>query len=185
MTRQGLTAIVGASLSLLGVAGCDSSDTQVACVPDTGFECGSEVRRSTIDTGEGFELDPGDGVGVFVEYDGAGRYYVSTTCDSYRSGYACYFDILLSAAEGEIFDVEPADLEDDGLDFLEDGSVSFRGITEYDVDSFIVQTEPGTVLSVDVLLDCSCGNPYLFWVGDGATHSGSPSNPLELEPSTP
>ena len=37
----------------------------------------------------------------------------------------------------------------------------------------------------DVLLDNACGNRYLFWVGDGALHSGAPSNPIELLPSAP
>jgi hypothetical protein len=181
MIRRAVTAAltVGVALSF---AGCESDDSELSCVPESTFECGSDVRRSTIDTGEGFELAPGDGVGVFVEYDGDGRYHVSTTCDSVHTGYACYFDVLLS---GEILDFEPEDLENDSVDLLDDGIVSFRGITDYDVDSVVVQTEPGAVLTVDVLLDCSCGNPYLFWVGDGATHSGSPSNPIELEPSVP
>ena len=182
LARWVIVSAVGLALS---TAGCVSDEPDMACAPESVLECGGEVRRSTIDTGEGFELEAGRGVGVFVEYDGDGRYYVSTTCDSMHTGYACYFDILVQAAEGEILAVEQDDLEDDGLDLLPDGTVSFRAITDYDVDSALIRTEPGTILSVDVLLDCSCGNPYLFWVGDGAIHSGSPSNPLELAPSEP
>ena len=183
MMRWVFAGVLAGGLSL-SLVGCDN-ESELACVPESMLECGGEVRRSTLDTGEGFDLDPGVGVGVFVEYESDGRYRVSTTCDSVHTGYACYFDILLSAVEGEILGLEAEDLEDDGLDWLDDDFVSFRSETDYDADSAIILVEPGTVLSVDVLLDCSCGNPYLFWVGDGAIHSGSPSNPLELVPSAP
>lgn len=182
MRTHGVFALALACSAL----GCTDDDlTTYACV-DTAVSCGDEVRRSAIDTGEGFELDAGRGVGVFVEYDGDGQYRVSTTCDSAYTGYSCNFDVLVNVAEGgDLVDFAPGDLEDDSLDEISPGFVNLRTVTEYDVDSFTLQTDPGAVLAIDVLLDCGCGNPYLFWIGDGAIHGGSPSNTLELEPTAP
>lgn len=184
MMRRLLAAGLGATLLMLA-GGCDNDSSDLACVPESTLECGGDVRRAVIDTGQGFELDPGGGVGVFVEYEGDGRYRVSTTCDSAFTGYACYFDLLIRTEGGEILDYQGEALEDDGLDWYEDGALGFRTITEYDHDAVVIDTEPGSVLSVDVLLDCGCGNAYLFWIGDGAIHAGAPSNPLEFEPSAP
>lgn len=181
---KGLVVLGLAALLALPLSGCESDVDDVACAADTNLECGGEVRTSTIDTGEGFELDPGVGVGVFVEYEGDGRYRISTTCDSRRSGYACYFDIIASVpASASIVSVEGENLEDDALDQLDDTTVSFRSVTDYDTDGFVLITEPGASLSVDTLLDCSCGNRYVYWIGDGAIHAGAPSNPIEFVPS--
>ena len=179
-------ALVLGAFYALPLSACESDVEDVACATDTDLICGGEVRRSTLDTGEAFELDPGVGVGVFAEYDGEGRYRISTTCDSRRTGYACYFDILVGVPQGAtIVSIEGESLEDDVLEQLDDTTVSFRSVTDYDTDGFVLITEPGTVISLDTLLDCSCGNRYVYWIGDGAIHSGAPSNPIEFEPSTP
>ena len=36
----------------------------------------------------------------------------------------------------------------------------------------------------DALLDGYCANPYMYWAGGGAVHTGSPSNPLDLVPTS-
>jgi len=182
-----MKGLAGLTVSLaLALSGCESDVDDVACGADTDLDCGGEVRRTTLDTGEAFELDPGVGVGLFVEYEGEGRYRVSTTCDSRRTGYACYFDVLASVSAGSsIVALEGESLEDDVLEQLDDATVSFRSVTDYDTDGFVLVTDPGAVLAVDTLLDCSCGNRYVYWIGDGAIHTGAPSNPIEFEPSSP
>jgi hypothetical protein len=179
------SAVLALALASAALGCTDEDSVDYACV-DTNLSCGDDVRRSTIDTGEGFDLDEGRGVGVFVEYEGNGQYRISTTCDSTFTGYSCNFDVIASVAEGgSLIDFAPGDLEDDALDEIAPGVVNLRTVTEFDVDSFTLQTDPGAVLAVDVLLDCGCGNPYLFWIGDGAIHGGAPSGVLELEPSSP
>ncbi len=179
-------ALTLCALSALALSACESDVDDVACAADTDLVCGAEVRRATLDTGEAFELDPGVGVGVFAEYEGDGRYRISTTCDTRRTGYACYFDILVSVPDGApIVSIEGESLEDDVLEQYDDSTVSFRSVTDYDSDGFVLITEPGTVIALDTLLDCSCGNRYVYWIGDGAIHSGAPSNPIEFEPSSP
>ncbi len=183
--KRSLALTLGAFCAL-SLSACESDVDDVACVADTALDCGGEVRRSTLDTGEAFELDPGVGVGVFAEYEGDGRYRISTTCDTRRTGYACYFDILVSVPDGApIVSLEGEGLEDDVLEQFDDTTVSFRSVTEYDTDGFVLITEPGAVIALDTLLDCSCGNRYVYWIGEGAIHAGAPSNPIEFEPSSP
>jgi hypothetical protein len=173
-------------LIAFGACACTDEPSGVSCAVDSELICGSEVRRSTIDTGEAFELDPGRGVGIFVEYEGEGQYRVSTTCDSDYTGYSCNFDVLANVVEGgKLIDFAPEDLEDDSLGLVADGFVNLRTVTDFGIDAFTLKTDPGAVLAIDALLDCGCGNPYLFWIGDGAIHGGSPSSVLELSPSEP
>ena len=87
---------------------------------------------------------------------------------------------------GAILSASPADLEgDDSLSFGSGDQLRLVAETGRDFDGFVVETEPGATLEIDALLDGGCGNRYLFWVGDGALHSGAPSNPMRLTPSAP
>ena len=46
-----------------------------------------------------------------------------------------------------------------------------------------VWIQPGSSLVFEAYLDGYCASPYMFWIGEGAVHGGSPGNPLELVPS--
>jgi len=152
---------------------------------DFDFSCGDVVEEATIDTGELLDVDAGVGAGAFVEYEAGGTYYITTSCDA-DNGSDCLWDLVVQPLDGAIVSAAPADLEgDDLLTFGADEQLRLVAYTGHDFDGFMVQTEPGAGLRVDVLLDNACGNRYLFWVGDGALHSGAPSNPIDLVPSAP
>ena len=141
------------------------------------------VEEASIDADELLEIEPGDGAGAFVEYEAGGTYPVTTSCDVGQGG-DCYWDIVVTPHDDEpILSVAPYDLE--GEDSVTFGSDNVRMVarTGQDLDGFSFQTEPGTPIELDVLLDDGPGNRYLFWVGDGALHSGAPSNPIDLIPS--
>lgn len=145
--------------------------------------CGDVVEEASIDTDELLDVDAGVGAGAFVEYEAGGTYHITTSCDS---GSDCLWDIMVQPLAGTIVSAAPLDLEgDDSLSFGADDQLRLVAYTGRDFDGFMVQTEPGAPLRVDVLLDNACGNRYLFWVGDGALHSGAPSNPIDLSPSAP
>jgi hypothetical protein len=55
--------------------------------------------------------------------------------------------------------------------------------TSTEIDGLSFDTEPGAAVTVDAFLDGTCALPFFFWVGDGALHQGSPSNPLTVTPS--
>ncbi|HLV68749.1 MAG TPA: hypothetical protein VKY73_23195 [Polyangiaceae bacterium] len=175
-------------LALFVPAACsDDDDDLEVCLPEN-LECGTgDVRQSEIDTGIPLEADPGEGVGVLVEYLGDGRWHVFTTCDTERSGFECAFDVLVTPLDdAAVVEFEEEDLESsDVLAELGSNGVNLRAFTDYDTDGFFLETEPGVGLSVDTLLDCGCGHPFIFWSGGGAIHSGAPSNPIELIPTEP
>jgi hypothetical protein len=154
-------------------------------IVDVDVSCGDVIEESTIDTDELLDVDAGAGAGTFVEYEAGGTYHITTSCDADNGG-DCYWDILVRPLEGALVSAAPADLEaDDSLSFGADDSLRLVAYTGRDFDGFTIQTEPGAALEVDALLDNACGNRYLFWVGDGALHSGAPSNPIDLVPSEP
>jgi hypothetical protein len=144
--------------------------------------CG-DVEQATIDADEVLEVEPGVGAGAFIEYEADGTYHITTSCDSPESG-ECFWDILATPLDdAPVLGLSPFDLESDDAVAIEGNSVRFVAYTDTDFDGFTLQTDAGAGLRVDALLDEACGNRYLFWVGDGALHSGAPSNPIDLFPS--
>ena len=152
---------------------------------DVEYSCGDTIEEATIDTGELLDVEAGAGAGLFVEYESGGTYHVTTACDA-DSGGECYWDVLVRPIDGGLISAGPRGLEaSDSLSFVADDELRLAAFTGRDFDGFTVQTEAGATLEVDALLDNGCGNRYLFWVGDGAIHSGAPSNPIRLIPSAP
>ncbi|HYJ09629.1 MAG TPA: hypothetical protein VEX18_11485 [Polyangiaceae bacterium] len=147
------------------------------------LSCGGDVESATIDADEALEVEAGVGAGVFIEYEADGTYHITTSCDSPESG-ECFWDILATPLDDAlVLGLSPLDLENDDTVGIEGNSVRFVAYTETDFDGFTLETDAGAGLRVDVLLDEACGNRYMFWVGDGALHSGAPSNPIDLIPS--
>ena len=146
--------------------------------------CGT-IARSTIDVDRQIEVDPAGGAGVFVEYAAGGHWHVRTSCDTGRG--PCPWDVLVSPDAGHaLSNVAPEALESN--DSLHEyasspGSWQLTAYTSSDLDGFTFDTDPGAAVEVDALLDGVCAVGYFYWVGDGALHSGSPSNPLFLVPS--
>ncbi|HET9955928.1 MAG TPA: hypothetical protein VFQ61_15570 [Polyangiaceae bacterium] len=147
--------------------------------------CGAEPRQVGIDTDEALESDPGQGVGVFVEYTAGGRWHLFMTCDSNVSGQPCYFDVVAYSNNGAISNVTREDLEsDDEISYKAD-YVQVVTTTDNDYDGVYLQTEPGDILSVDVYLDGSCYTEYLWWVEGGEVRNGYIGTPLDFTPSEP
>lgn len=145
----------------------------------------TNVEQATIDTDQLLDVQPGVGAGAFVEYESGGTYHVSTSCDV-SSGTDCLWDIVVTPLDdAAVQSFAPRDLEpDDSLSFGAGNQLRLVAYTGQDFDGFSFQTDPGVGIQVDALLDDAAGNRYLFWVGDGALHSGAPSNPINLVPSS-
>lgn len=179
------------ALPLLAVlSGCDYDDDNDAYYdgyPSTGA-CNATPLSATIDTDAVMEVDVATGVGLFVEYQTDGRWFLYTTCDTDLSGYACGFDVIVRPTGGStVLALYPSELErgTDSVTLYGEDTVEFISVTDFESDGFFLDTDPGASIEVDVLLDGYCANDYLYWIGDGATHAGAPTNPFELVPSTP
>jgi hypothetical protein len=147
-----------------------------------------EPVQTDIDTNAQIEIQPGQGVGVYVEYAAGGHWLLRLTCDTAeKNSPPCPWDIIVTPEDGRsISNVVPQDLESDtdSVGTYPDYPRSYQLVAETsgDVDGISFDTEPGTAVAVDAFLDGTCALPYFFWVGDGAAHTGSPSNPLVLIP---
>ena len=152
------TSLLGRAFALVvavgSLAGCECDDCHNDYYEDD-YACSGPVRQSRIDTDQRLAVDPGDGVGVFVEYGSGGHWHVYMTCDTARSGLACNYDVVVQpVGPSQIRAALPDDLEPDD-------SISLRGgdfaqvvaRTDFDYDGFFVDTEPGVTLSIDAYLD--------------------------------
>lgn len=153
----------------------DDDDYYYEPVPEDPY-----VAAVSIDEGAELEAEPGAGVGVFVEYQGAGVWRVWTTCDTDVTGAACTFDLYLDGANLDTSVAE--DLE--GADELEERGDSLLATlsTSSDTDGVIVQIDPDTPLRLEVWLDGALDERFVSWVSAGQVQGPPPSNPVDFVP---
>ena len=176
-----LLATLAAAASLTGCfvgvdAGADVIVTDpvvVTTIPDV-----------MIDTGAQMSADPGNGVGLFVQYQGDGRWDLFTTCDTAFSGAACDFDVVISAAPGDYFtgvmgtDLSPAS----DVALQDDESLRLVTSTSFGTDGVSFDATPGSTIEVDVLLDGVPQPAFIFAVSGGVVMNGMPSNVVDFTP---
>ena len=176
-------------LLLLSVA-CtyDNGDVQHLVINPPGaadVACSTDAQ-STIDTDRTIDIDAGQGAGVYIEYAKGGHWHVRTSCDSDKQNTGCNWDVLVYSANADaLSNFMPEDLEaGDTLGPYANSQNTFElnAHTTTDIDGFTFDGDPGAAVTIDAFLDGTCALPYFFWIGDGALHSGSPSNPLTLTP---
>ncbi len=140
----------------------------------------AEIYSVSIDEGAQLQADPGEGVGVFVEYQGAGLWRIWTTCDTNVTGASCTFDLYL-----EGFSVDLSASEDlEGSDEIEERGDLLRLAlsTGADTDGVVVQAEDDQPLRVEVWLDGALDGQYVSWVSGGEVRTSPPSNPVDFTP---
>jgi len=178
---------------VLSSAACtyDNGDARRVSNPPPASTCSSTAPavQTAIDTDAQLQVEPGQGAGLFVEYGAGGHWTIRTTCDtSLKDNPACPWDVIVTPEDGRsISNVAGLELESstDSIAAYPDDPRSYNLIaqTAGDIDGFTFDTEPGTAISVDSFLDGTCALSYFYWSGDGALHTGSPTNPLVLIPS--
>ena len=166
----------------------DNGDAQRVTATPVACDSPAEPATSTIDADRQIEVDPGQGAGVFIEYGAGGHWTLRTSCDTDKTNTAYSWDVIVTPEDGQAlslvtpYDFEPGDTVNP---FSTDGSYRFLAATSSDIDGITFDSAPGAAVRVDSYLDGVCALPYFFWVGDGALHQTSPTNPLILIPSVP
>jgi hypothetical protein len=189
---------LGLPLVLLSLAACSYDNGHARRIsshnPGSGAgneganDCGPATPVQTwIDVDAQVDTRPGEGAGVFVEYAAGGHWTLRTACDTLKNSTPCAWDIIVTPEDGRsISRVLAEDLEagTDSVAVYPDDPRSYQLVaqTSGDLDGITFDTEPQSAISVDVLLDEACALPYVFWVGEGAVHTGAPSNPIQLVP---
>ncbi|EYF03124.1 hypothetical protein [Chondromyces apiculatus] len=145
----------------------------------------------SIQTDATVSAEPGEGVGVFVEYATDGLWRVWTTCDTNHSDLVCLFDIFVSVEVGaELIDLGGVNLEGrDQATLYDEGVAYLQTSTASDVDEMEVVTTPGAIVRLEAYLDGVAQPRFIFWQGEWegeeVLHQGAPSHPVDFEPLTP
>lgn len=142
-----------------------------------------------IATDETMEADPGEGAGVFVEYQAGGTWRIWTTCDTQITSTACHYQLSLQSEIGAVFSAPnefTTGMSSDRLVASSGKSISATMTTTTETSALEVRMEPpGASLQLQATLDGSSDSRIIFWIGPDALHSGAPSNPVIFEPTTP
>ncbi|KYG06123.1 hypothetical protein BE21_36680 [Sorangium cellulosum] len=146
-----------------------------------------EPRLVAIDTDAALSSEPGEGVGIFVEYAAGGTWRIWTTCDTNSSKVVCSFDLYASVdTSSELFDIVGTDLEkSDATRLADDGIAYLHAETGSDIDAMTFTTTEGAIVRLEAYLDGVQEPRYVYWFGDGVLHEGAPTNPIDFEPTSP
>lgn len=142
-----------------------------------------------VDADKTMTAQPGQGVGVFTEYGSGGHWHVWWTCDTYRSGQPCSFQVTVTVASGAIANASGEALEaSDELVQPAASEVEVVTRTSTRSDGVRFDTSPGAVITLDAKLNGQDDGSILFFVQDGVVngdYSGTVTDPLMFEPASP
>jgi hypothetical protein len=177
------TLTASASLALFGSGCVIDASADIDGTP-TVVDTSPAIAEVYVDPGATMSTNPGEGVGLFVEYAGGGHWDVYTTCDTYVSGAACNFDVIITSNASRLANVAGYDLSvSDDLSIGSDGSIQLVTDTDYGMNGVGFDIDPGATIEVDVLLDGISQPEFIYAVSDGVLLSGMPSNPVDFTPS--
>lgn len=134
-----------------------------------------------------FEAKPGEGVGIFVEYQTGGKWHIFTTCDTFTSKQVCSFDIFAGGRTAEDLKAYATE-ETEGFDEVKDlgdGTLELIADTDSDTDGLVVEMNPGSPLRLEVYLDGQSAEKFVYWISDDTVHAGVPDNPVQFVPVKP
>ena len=143
---------------------------------------------AVIDTDQVMTADPGQGVGVFIEYAKGGRWHVWWTCDTAQTRQDCDFAVNASVAAGTIADVDTTELQGGVSSTPDPSRIEAKVKTTNEVHGLEFTTTPGAVLTVEASVGGLKDGSFLFFVQDGKVKggfSGVLTNPLQLQGNAP
>lgn len=177
-------ALVGGALLL---AGCSSDDTGYVPI---GGSAPNNVITESIDTGAALDVDPGKGVGLFVEYVAGGTWHIYATCDTVTSGYDCSWDLVASVDPTTRLKVADQmtefDATNDKVLTVDKGSIRIIfGDNSTKIDGVKLAGPAGAPLTLDWYWDDDRDPSLVSFVQGGAAIPGAASDPAVFEPTTP
>lgn len=149
---------------------------------------------AVIDTNETgapeLQAPPGQGVGVFTEYTGAGSWHVWWTCDSLvdTTNPPCPFDVKVTVANGTIS--APATQGFQATDSLKTSSTSLEAVTSTSTgtNGMTFVTAPGGVITLSATIGGQYDGRFLFFVEGGKLNDGfkgTVTDPIMFQGATP
>jgi hypothetical protein len=204
LSTSGRFAVVLSIPALVVACTVDSSST----APSAGFAGGGEAPSGTsspsedaggpsefpilapIDTNQTMTATPGEGVGVFTEYDSGGSWHVWWTCDTLvdATNPPCQFDVKVSVQSGTITAAQAHGFQ--ATDSLTTSSAQIEAttITTTASDSLTFQTAPGAVITLSATVAGLYDGRFIFFVEGGKVDdgfTGTVTDPIMLQGATP
>lgn len=167
-----------------GSSGSGGGSTGTGTVPPTS----TAPMLVEVDTDETMTADPGQGVGVFVEYKAGGHWHLWWTCDTARTRQGCEFAVSASLASGSITNVDGTELTGGFLTTPSPSRVDASSSTTNEVHGITFDTAAGATLTVQATVSGIKDGAFLFFVQDGKVnggYTGKLSNPLQLQGKSP
>ena len=146
-----------------------------------------------VDTDQVMNADPGQGVGVFTEYFGGGKWHVWWTCDTAKSQQQCDVVLSATAASGTISNLDSTALDNGSAVLSNPSRIDATTTTTTQVHGITFSTNPGAVLTLEATVGGLREGPgpnrsFFFFVQDGKINGGFAgrlTNPLQLQGKTP
>jgi len=155
----------------------------------TGGSAAPQPVLVTVDTGKTMNADPGDGVGVFVEYAAGGHWSVWWTCDTVKTGQSCVFDVHAEARSGALTNAQGYQLLDgDTASAPSSQEVVAHTTTTTAVTGIAFDSDPGAIVTLNATIGGVADPAYFFFVQDGQVNGGFQgklTNPLMFQGSAP
>jgi hypothetical protein len=147
-----------------------------------------------VDPNRTMTATPGQGVGVFTEYQTGGHWHVWWTCDTSKTDLGCSFDVNVSVASGTIANLAGQTLgTSDRLaqaspQQIEATTTTTTAVNGMTFDTPLDASGDVPIITLQAKLNGQADGSFLFFVQGGKINGGYPdpvTDPLMLEPSTP
>lgn len=186
-----LSTLSAAAMLAIGTSGClisGSAGIDVGVDIDPIYvEPAAFIEQVVVDTGASMAVDPGAGIGVFVQYDQGGHWTIFTTCDTDYSATSCDFDMLVYPTDARTLldNVEGFDLDaSDSFTLGNDGSINLVTQTAFGMNGMMFDADPGAEIEIDILIDGVAQPEFVYTVSYGRLVDGVSTNPVDFLPAT-
>jgi len=183
----GCVAEQGVSSSGYGVAGSAPGSSAAGA---TGAAAGNaQPMLVVVDPDRTMNAAPGQGVGVFTEYQTGGHWHVWWTCDTAKTDLSCGFKVGVYIAAGTIANLAGDELGA-GDEFSQPSPQEVQAVTTTttSINGITFDTPPGSTITLDAQLDGQRDGSFLFFVQDGKVNGGygmPVTDPLMLQAASP
>lgn len=167
-------------------------------VCDECIDAGSARSRpllATVDPNVKMTATPGQGAGIFTEYDTGGHWHIWWTCDTAITGDLCAVDVKVSVATGAITNASAAHFgagdtlttpatSEAGVA----GAIEARTTTTFTEEGIFFDTDAGATITLAGAIGGVFSGQFLFWVEGGKVndgYAGPVSDPLMLKGASP
>jgi hypothetical protein len=151
---------------------------------------------AVLDDNVKMNASPGQGVGVFNQYDSGGHWTIWWTCDTNLTNETCPFDILVTSAKSSITNATSnAFGSGDTLNTQTPtglanvtGGLEAKTTTTTEAQGIEFDTDPGATIQLVAKVGGLYNGKFLFWVQSGKVnggYDGTVTDPLLLVGGTP